>query len=256
MPASSRKRNKGKERKVRQQAKKEENERAEAHQYWWSFYGCISNPQCYHGHGLALMILPSDNPVSNFMDQFYINLRDGMTVSQNLRELFKSQRLMWTTENYRKLVVDILLRIGTNLMIRFGTDVDVSCVAQSIVVLEHYEHYDGSGDIDLVLNKQVVCSKNRDMSINVSSGKRDALKFYRKRVSCKCLKKMHLEARKSTPKMGLCWHCKDERERVHLSVCSMCMVSQYCSRECQVADWPRHEVVCGVYANDNYYYYY
>ena len=117
---------------------------------------------------------------------------------------------------------------------------NVCCVAQSIVALEHCN---GADDIDLVLNKQLVQKKIRNL-INGVSNRRDALKFFRKRTSCKCLKKMHLEARKSTPKMGICYGCNEEMDRVLLSVCSRCMVTQYCSRECQVADWPEHKEDC------------
>ena len=81
-------------------------------------------------------------------------------------------------------------------------------------------------------------------SISGSSSRRDALKFYRKRIMCKCLKKMHLEARKSTPKMGNCCGCGKEMERVLLSVCSRCMVMHYCTRECQIADLPGHRKEC------------
>ena len=131
-------------------------------------------------------------------------------------------------------------------MIRFGTDVDVSwpvCLAQSIVLLEHYN----GNDIDSVFNSRVVASTNRDLDPGVSSVRRDTLKFFRKRTSCKCLKKMHLEARKTNPKMGMCWNCNQEKERIHLSVCSSCMINQYCSTQCQVADWPRHERHCDIY---------
>ena len=105
-----------------------------------------------------------------------------------------------------------------------------ACIAHFILGLEHYD-VDG---IISVLNSQMFALKLRDLDAGVTSEKRDALKFFRKRTSCKCLKKMHLEARKSTPKMGLCWHCEQEKERVSLSVCSRCMTDQYCSRECQI----------------------
>jgi len=81
---------------------------------------------------------------------------------------------------------------------------------------------------------------------SVSSDMRDALKFFRKRTACKCLKKLHLEARKTTPKMGRCGNCSQEKERVSLSVCSRCMATQYCSRECQVAAWPKHKKGCDI----------
>jgi len=80
MPATSRKRNKGKERKAKQAAKKEENERSDAHEFWkqrfWS-----SSTDCDHGFGVRIL-LPDGHPVSN-MDQLIINLK-SMAVSEVL----------------------------------------------------------------------------------------------------------------------------------------------------------------------------
>ena len=232
MPASSRKRNKGKDRKAKQLAKKEENERVEAREFWLSNHGC------------DLMSVSDDHPVTSFIDQFYVNLREkGMAVLHSLRSLFETHRHIWNNESDRKLAIDILLSIGTNMMLREGSDMSgPGCVAQAIVVLEHYNDSD---DIDLVVHKRAVLSSWKDVSI-ISSERRDTLKFLRKRTTCKCLKKMHLEARKTIPKMGLCWNCKEEKNRVSLSVCSKCMVIQYCSRECQVAAWPGHKEFCGL----------
>ena len=123
-------------------------------------------------------------------------------------------------------------------------DVNMSwliCLVQSIVLLEHYN---GTNDLDSVIHSRVVMLKWRQLYIATKCVERDVLKFYRKRTTCKCLKNMHLEARKTIPKMGSCWGCDKDMERVLLSLCSRCMVSQYCSRECQVADWPKHESVC------------
>jgi len=193
-------------------------------------------------------IVVSDNhPVSNFMDQFYINLHSrGMSASQSLMEISKSHTQMWNNESYKKLARDILVHIGTNMLVSKRTDIaNVCCVAQTILVLEHFNDTD---DIESVLNDRIVRSKIRDLDTRIINSRRDALKFYRKRTTCKCLKKMHLEARKSTPKMGICWGCDKEMERVHLSVCSRCMVNQYCSRECQVFHWPKHGMYCDAYA--------
>ena len=51
------------------------------------------------------------------------------------------------------------------------------------------------------------------------------------------------------PKGRRCYDygCNKEDDRAALSVCSKCMIEQYCSRECQVADWSRHEVNCDAY---------
>jgi len=252
MPPSSRKRNKGKERKAKQQAKKEENDRADARIFWRSHSVTITG--CNHG---CDMIPADDHPVISFMDQFYINLRHKrMTIQQTLRNIFETHRQIWKNECYRKLAICILTRIGTNMLSGLTSmllDEDLStswllCLAQTILALEHY---DGKGDIDSVINERLAASKIRDLQVGNSSSRRDCLKFYRKRISCKCLKKMHLEARKALPKVGNCYSCGKEWEREVLFVCSRCMVHQYCSRECQVAAWHEHKEYCDEYVKRN-----
>ena len=245
MPPSSRKRNKGKERKAKQLTKQQFKE---VNCFWRRL-----ESRFICGHGRALSI-SDDHPISSFMDQLCMNLQHkGMTASQTLTNLFETHRHIWNNESYRKIVLDILVRIGTNLLLVFNNDFDEGdhtwtvCIAMSVVLLEHY---DGTDDIDSIINKRVVLTKWRDLEGKASSGRRDCLKFFRKRITCKCLKKMHLEARR-LPKMGICWHCKVEKERVALSVCSRCMLDQYCSRECQVADWSIHESRCDIYVKAN-----
>lgn len=236
MPPSSRKRNKGKERK----AKKEENERKRLHGLWISYCNSLD---CNHGY--EVVIPTDDHPLSSFMDQFFVNFHT-INTGQNLSNLFQTHTLVWTNESYRKLAIDILIRIGSNMLWREANEncIDLSwpvCIAQAIVVLEHY---DGTNDIDSIFDSRVVRSNWRDLTIHTSSNRRDALKFYRKRTSCKCLKKMHLEARKSSPKTGICYCCSKEKERVLLCVCSRCMIEPYCSRECQLANWTKHKEDC------------
>jgi len=192
------------------------------------------------------------------MDQFYLNLHlEFANSKQQLRKIFKSDTQIWKDESYRKAAIDIFTRIGTNLLLKYEEiDEEIPCgkvrstygsaliIANVIIALEHY---DGENDIDSVIKKRVVISKWRDLNVTIST-KRDILKFFRKRTTCKCLKKMHLEARKSSiVKVGKCFFCDEEMERAVLSVCSRCMVSQYCSRECQVAHWPVHKSNCDEY---------
>jgi len=242
MPASSRKRNKGKERKAKQQAKKEEDNRAYAHNFWRRYCG---KSTCNHG---CDVIISDDHPVSNFMDQFWVNLDLRKYVEQNMRDLFVTHPQIWDNKSYMKIAIGILIRIGTNMLLGNGADISFPvCIGQSIMFFEEYEKL---CDYDLVSDGRRKAMKWRDFHLSGScnnSSRRDALKFYRKRTSCKCLKKMHLEARRTEPKMGNCMYCNKQEERVVLSVCSRCMVQQYCSKECQVADWLHHERAC-----DNY----
>jgi len=212
MPPSSRKRNKGKERKAKQLAKKEEFERTDAHRIWRSRL-CNTSIGCNHGCDVAIS---DDHPVSSFMDQFIINAHyKDMVVSEILTVLFDTHPQVWNNESYRKLVIDILIRIGTNILLNEAELTWPIRFAQAIMPLEHFNE---RNDIIEVANKRVVTSKWIDLEPDSSSIRRDCLKFYRKRISCKCLKKMHLEARKSETKMGICWHCKAERERTTLNL--------------------------------------
>ena len=133
----------------------------------------------------------------------------------------------------------MILHIATNL------DGALSW-ANIIVVLENYDS--GSNDIHTAHYCKEVQTKQRHLSLDLQNI-RDALKFYRKRTSCKCLKEMHLEVRKLVLKSGMCWNCDKELERYLLMVCSRCMVRQYCSRKCQVANWPDHKDTCDTIVN-------
>ena len=236
---TSRKRNKGRDRK----AKKEEAERLKIRNLWqgWIEENCSSAKGCDHGCDVAIS---DDHPVSSFMDQYMINsYRKGMYGTNNLRNLFETHTHILNNEHYRKLILDILIRIGTNMLLLGGSDMTWPiCLGQSIMVLEHYN---STAEVDLSLNHLMVVLNWRDVGTGSTSSRRGVLKFFRKRTSCKCLKKMHLEARKTMPKMGICSGCAKEYERAVLSFCSRCKyIDSYCSRECQVADWPEHKTDC------------
>ena len=55
-------------------------------------------------------------------------------------------------------------------------------------------------------------------------------------------------------KLGECSKCKERKERALLMVCSRCRILQYCSKECQIADLPRHRIYCdqSVLANEHH----
>jgi len=158
--------------------------------------------------------------------------------------LFHSQRDVFVSDHYRNMVIVIFTRIGTNMLLRNFDISNVLNVAKAIAVLEHY---DGTGDIvESTIHSRLVASKLRDLDPDVSSNKRDVLKLFSKRTSCSCLKARHSKARKSIPKMGMCHGCEEEKERVSLSICTRCMVGQFCSRECQLSNWDNHKGDCDI----------
>jgi len=72
MPASSRKRNKGKERKAK---KAENDERARNHDTWFFVASGPSSIQCDHGCADVSSLFDFDHPVSSFMNEYYSQLK-------------------------------------------------------------------------------------------------------------------------------------------------------------------------------------
>ena len=239
----SRKKSKGKDRK----AKKLEAKRLTSRKRWWGWATgdkkYVKHPVTC-GHGFAKLD-SVDQPVCGFLDDFLG--RDNFSV-ENLEQALQTidGKTILKDERYKETVVNIMIRIGTNMLLN-GSHANLDgalTLAKSIVVLEYY---DGSTSLGTIINSRKAQTKRRDVDQDARSGRRDALKFYSKRTTCSCLKAMHQVARRTLPKMGFCYGCAKEIERVALSVCSRCMIVQYCSRECQVSDWPYHENSCDVY---------
>ena len=72
--------------------------------------------------------------------------------------------------------------------------------------------------------------------------------YYRKRIPCSCLDEKYKEV-KSVTKMGRCnnrncSHLGGKVERKKMFSCTRCGVANYCSVECQRADWNRHREQC------------
>lgn len=257
----SRKKSKGKERK----AKKVEAKRAEisrvVYEDWLGWTKgknevLRKNIECRHGCGC---ILPTDidHPVSKFMNDF-ITYRDAdknadYSTVKMMCATFQTHPNVWNNNGYKEMLLNILTSMGTNLLLMelmepvLNKDKGMLWalrIADTLAVLENYN----GGSFEMVFSSRKVLTKLRDFGISVGSGKsRDVLKFYSKRISCSCLKTMHQEARRTQPKTGLCFGCGEEMERVALSVCSRCIIAQYCSRQCQVADWREHETDCDMY---------
>ena len=238
MPASSRKRNKGKDRK----AKKEESKRIQIYNDWQdlakgnlvSSGGMPLNVPC--NHGLVPVLPEESHPVSRFISDYF-------SVDENLRDILLRHPEVLNYDNYRKMATDILIRTQTNWLL--GGDTFGANFPKGIMILENYGK---TGEYFSTVYRRDIGTKNRDLgydnrckSFNIE---RDLLKFYRKRITCSCLKKKHLEARRTIPKLGQCNNCGEVKERRLFMVCSRCMVNHYCSKDCQVAALPRHRGIC------------
>ena len=138
----------------------------------------------------------------------------------------------------------ILITIGANWILDTTDEWKVGNLATTILLLENFGK---TNEFYSTIYRRGVGAKKRDLSIESGSielGRRDMLKFFRKRMNCKCLKKMHLESRKTLPKLGICNNCGVVKGRASLMICSRCRVDQFCSRECQVAASHKHRDLC------------
>ena len=250
---SSRKRNKGKERKAKKAAEKEETKNVAIYHSWqkWACGDMGQNQvtiQC--NHGFVTTIPDVSHPVSRFINSSYASDGGRVTVHKHPE--------VWNDSSYRALASKILTSIGVNCILHgvncpnSKQNVSHMALVKAIMMLENF-----TGDIDSTILRRTFATKLRhiESDVNIVSryaiglGQRDLLKFYRKRMNCSCLKRLHLVARKMYPKLGECYNCKVEMNRTMLMVCSRCMVTKYCSRECQVAASPQHRNLCDMFVN-------
>jgi hypothetical protein len=73
-------------------------------------------------------------------------------------------------------------------------------------------------------------------SIKKMETDRNLVLFLSKQIPCSCLDENKKNA-KQAPKKGRCCYCSSEGLKLELKKCSQCKSVQYCSKECQVADW-------------------
>jgi hypothetical protein len=76
-----------------------------------------------------------------------------------------------------------------------------------------------------------------------------AVKYCSKQVPCKCLRPLLKTKFKYDVKAGFCFYCKKEQaDASKLLRCSRCKICNYCSTQCQKADWKDHKQICNVLA--------
>jgi hypothetical protein len=100
-------------------------------------------------------------------------------------------------------------------------------------------------------------SSNQQMMLDfeASIGKlgtdRGMVLFLSKQIPCSCLDESEKNA-KQAAKTRRCTYCSSEGLKMELKKCSQCKSVQYCSKECQVADWRAgHKKECDMWQRTN-----
>ena len=147
----------------------------------------------------------------------------------------------------RSLATDLLLRFVRNVFLhdsmmegeswfhdRAQNEVAICCTINVLQLLGTY-------------SDPFVAKKRADKMVNrmVLGNRRDTVKFVAKRVPCTCLKELQSATRKKVAKVGQCFGCYKRFPRSELHVCTGCMLNEYCSKECQRANWSHHKPYCG-----------
>lgn len=241
----SRKRNKGKERKAKKEAAanlQSTLQKRMSQTFWWNNWVEVS--RCTHG----CVVPPPDHAVAGFMNTFveawngesaFEEDWDQNNVNDALEATFEKHPDVWNDEVHRQMAIGVLLRMGTNMILKSEDDYDIDIARRIGIIIVILDGYDGNGSYQHAANVAMVKGV-----IFAAGNERDILKFYSKRLSCSCLTEKYKQARKALPKIGQCFHCRQSKERSHLMTCGRCKVPFYCSRECQVANVPMHKEAC------------
>ncbi len=102
-------------------------------------------------------------------------------------------------------------------------------------------------------NKDILLDRQKLLEL-FDGDEHTLVQFFRKQIPCSCLDEKYKQV-KSIPKMGICYNDNCPLPD-HMAVrskmlrCTQCRNINYCSRECQEADWSNHKSVCGKTAQE------
>ena len=193
----------------------------------------IIDTMCKHGLDCSQLTLESD--VSKFSLSFFN--RKTFSVAEHFMDHFDEFIGVWNNDKQRQLAIDVMLRQGTNLIIGASGEnysFDFQLAKECAIAVLLLEEHDGKG-MDLTLT---CCTLENAVKVANLCSYREVLSFYKKRISCECLKEKYKQVKKKQPtKLGCCWNCRKHVDRSTLMACSSCKVTLYCSRKCQKEHW-------------------
>jgi MYND finger len=143
-----------------------------------------------------------------------------------------------------------LISSGTNLLLKATGNTEHSYHTIAINYAQAIMQMEAVGSVDENKSAEEVdisCKIMTEQHVNLDST-RNLVRFFSSRIPCHCLDQKKRENRE---KLGRCCYKNCEKSALDKSLmtCSKCLIIKYCSRDCQVSDWPEHRKLCRMLAN-------
>ena len=204
----------------------------------------LSPELCRHGfphYSLSPSLSPGDIKICTefinaYIDAFFSPDKKGFTDAYNATE----EEYADVYDSKLDTVVSMLLAGGT-LCILQGNNRDAHLYAS---LASYFEEY-----IEVCHRETKVVGHLSKTCELLSADRHTLISYYKKRIPCSCLDEKYKEV-KSVKKMGLCRNpnCSlpdnGRVERSKMFSCARCGYVNYCSVECQKANWKVHKKFC------------
>ena len=210
----------------------------------WRFWVMVGQTYNLCTHGCP--VLPAlDHAVSRFMDDLWDHSTNPWkSYIILMKDTFDNHRQVCDNATLRKLASDIMVAIGTNFVILDTIDHGNKLPCLLAMTISVLEQYNGNGQDGF---KLATCQAYLLVDDLRCGGEREIVRFFLKRISCTCLKAKYSLIKKSQPtRMSGCHTCKQVKVRSSMMLCGRCKATQYCCKECQAADWPKHKYLCTI----------
>ena len=221
--SSSRKRNKGKERKT----KKERRDAIPFHEMFTNTFITTWKTDVLNNKNKGALSI--------------YHISQARKAVNAMEKTCKKYPMILTNKDYLKDSMELLMHIGTEMLLKMDCH-------------EPNPHIFGIGGAILYLE---LCQKNGGILLPMAETDEQFLKirnvtdccertihrFYSKRTTSTSLDEKFAVV-KDQAKTGICDYCFERKERCKLGVCSFCRGQQYCSKKCLEAHWGEHQKVC------------
>ena len=200
--------------------------------------------ECHHGYVIGEDHLIINDFCKTFWSEFITTPNCG--VKQSIIDAFGATYdkypEIWSDEPKLKLARSMYFMYGTQNIIE-GDLADARLFAFLACHMKGYIdiHKDSRKvKFDLVKEAELLQSDEHTL-----------VQYLRHHIPCTCLDKKYEEV-KSITKLGLCWNTKCSlpnrmMKRSKMLCCDRCRTANYCSHECQKANWQEHKGYCDKY---------